>query len=171
MWWSKPCKFGAKLQDIEWHGCVGIWAGKCNQYTDIYNNESVRKNLHKGTHSHLVLRRIQKGKYVSRSMIHDATKKMNEMLATISRWLYFDIFPISKNTSLASWRAKTTEPTRANLQEEADAQMFGYASKHEWHLSDSIASQWVFQYNKLMRCIHLTYYYLYIWFLLELNLY
>lgn len=50
-----------------------------------------------------------------RRRIQDKTKRINEKLARLSAPLYLDIFPTSKNTSLASWRAKTTEPTRANL--------------------------------------------------------
>lgn len=64
---------------------------------------------------YLVLLRIQKGNIMSRRSIHDATKRRNATTASHSQLLYLAIFPISRNISLASWRAKTTEPTRANL--------------------------------------------------------
>lgn len=48
-------------------------------------------------------------------MIQDKTKRINAKLAIVSAPLYLDIFPVSKNTSLASWSAKTTDPTRENL--------------------------------------------------------
>lgn len=48
-------------------------------------------------------------------MIQDKTKRMNEKLAIPSAPLYLDIFPTSRNTSLASWSARTTEPTREKL--------------------------------------------------------
>lgn len=53
-----------------------------------------------------------------RSMVKKKTKRMKDMLAIHSTPLYFDIFPTSRKTSVASCRAKTTEPTRVNLQEE-----------------------------------------------------
>ena len=64
---------------------------------------------------YLVLLRIQKGNITSRRSIHDATKRRNATTASHSQLLYLAIFPISRNISLASWRARTTEPTRANL--------------------------------------------------------
>lgn len=51
-----------------------------------------------------------------RSRTHDKTNRINAKLASASAPLYLDIFPTSRNTSLASCRAKTTDPTRANLQ-------------------------------------------------------
>lgn len=48
-------------------------------------------------------------------MIQDKTNRINAVLAIVSAPLYLDIFPISRNTSLASWSAKTIDPTRANL--------------------------------------------------------
>lgn len=51
---------------------------------------------------HLVLQRTQNGKYVRRSTIQDKTKRINEKLARASAPLYLDIFPISRNISLAS---------------------------------------------------------------------
>lgn len=51
-----------------------------------------------------------------RSITHDKTNRINAKLASASAPLYLDIFPTSRNTSLASCRAKTTDPTRANLQ-------------------------------------------------------
>ena len=50
-----------------------------------------------------------------RNMIQDKTNRIKAKLAIVSAPLYLDIFPISRNTSLASWSAKTTDPTRANL--------------------------------------------------------
>lgn len=64
---------------------------------------------------YLVLLMIIKGKMMSRKTSHDIANKRNEMLGMISRPLYFVIFPISRNTSLASCTARTTDPTRANL--------------------------------------------------------
>jgi hypothetical protein len=44
------------------------------------------------------------------------SQKGNVTTASHSQLLYLDIiFPISRNMSLAIWRAKTTEPTRGNL--------------------------------------------------------
>jgi hypothetical protein len=62
-----------------------------------------------------VLLRIQKGKIISRSRIHEATKSRNATTASPSQLLYLAIFPISRNISLASWTAKITEPARDNL--------------------------------------------------------
>jgi hypothetical protein len=58
-------------------------------------NKSARK-------FYLVLLRIQNGKYVRRRTTHETTKRRNATFASQSQWLYLDIFPISKNTSLAS---------------------------------------------------------------------
>ena len=73
------------------------------------------ENLQNIIDVYLVLLRIQKGNIMSRRSIHDATKRRNATTASHSQLLYLAIFPISRNISLASWRARTTEPTRANL--------------------------------------------------------
>lgn len=53
---------------------------------------------------------------ISRKMNHDMANKMNEILGTTTRPLYFVSFPISRNTSLPSCTANTTDPIRAKLQ-------------------------------------------------------
>lgn len=53
-----------------------------------------------------------------RSTVQEQTKTIKDMLAIHSMPLYFDIFATSRKISLTSCTAKTTEPTRVNLQEE-----------------------------------------------------
>ena len=50
-----------------------------------------------------------------RRRTQDKAKRTNEKAAIPSNPLYLDIFPTSRNTSLASWSARTTEPARENL--------------------------------------------------------
>ena len=57
----------------------------------------------------------QRGKNISRSMSHETAKHPKNTLAPSSFSEYLKTFAASMNTSLASCRAKITDPIRKNL--------------------------------------------------------
>lgn len=58
----------------------------------------------------------QNGKNTSRSMSHEIANNPKKMLAPSSFPEYLKTFAASMNTSLASCRARITEPIRKNLE-------------------------------------------------------
>lgn len=69
-----------------------------------------------------------------RSTVQQKTKVVKNMLEVRSNPPYFDIFATSRKTSVASCKAKTTGPTRVNLQEE---EVIVKMQKRKQHILDN----------------------------------
>lgn len=67
---------------------------------------------------HLVVLMTQKGKYIRRSMSHERANNPKNTLAPSSCSEYLKTLAASKNTSLASWSARTIAPTRKKLRKQ-----------------------------------------------------